>query len=41
MHEAITGFATRAAEKLRAEKLDAAHIAVFIQTNRHKRDDGW
>ncbi|MFT8440198.1 Y-family DNA polymerase [Acetobacter fabarum] len=41
MHEAITGFATRAAEKLRAEDLDAAHIAVFIQTNRHKRDDGW
>lgn len=39
MHEAITGFATRAADKLRAEDLDATHIAVFIQTNRHKRDD--
>lgn len=41
MHEAISGFAVRAAEKLRNEKLDTAHISVFIQTNRHKRQEGW
>ncbi|GAN66925.1 Y-family DNA polymerase [Acetobacter orientalis] len=41
MSEAVTGFAVRASEKLRAEKLDAAHVSVFIQTNRHKRDEGW
>ena len=41
MSEAVTGFAVRAAEKLRAENLDAAHISVFIQTNRHKRDEEW
>ncbi|MFT8598318.1 Y-family DNA polymerase [Acetobacter orientalis] len=41
MSEAVTGFAVQAAEKLRAEKLDAAHVSVFIQTNRHKRDEEW
>ncbi|MFT8952543.1 MAG: Y-family DNA polymerase [Gluconobacter sp.] len=41
MRAAITAFTSRAAEKLRAEKLDTAHIAVFIQTNPHKRQDGW
>lgn len=41
MSEAVTGFAVQAAEKLRAEKLDAAHVSIFIQTNRHKRDEEW
>lgn len=41
MREAIAGFASRAAEKLRAEKMDAGHVSVFIQTNPHKRQDGW
>ncbi|BBC78702.1 DNA repair protein [Acetobacter orientalis] len=41
LSEAVTGFAVRAAEKLRAEKLDAAHVSVFIQTNPHKREEGW
>lgn len=41
MREAIAGFAARAAEKLRAEKMDAGHVSVFIQTNPHKRQDGW
>ena len=33
MREAIAGFAVRATEKLRAEKLDAGYVSVFIQTN--------
>lgn len=41
MREAITTFTSRAAEKLRAEDLDTGHIAVFIQTNPHRRQDGW
>lgn len=41
MREAIAGFAARASEKLRAEKMDAGHVSVFIQTNLHKRQDGW
>lgn len=41
MREAIAGFATRASEKLRADGLDAGHVSVFIQTNPHKRQDGW
>lgn len=41
MAEAVTGFAVRAAEKLRIEKLDAGHISVFIQTNSHRRQEGW
>lgn len=41
MREAITTFTSRTAEKLRAEDLDTGHIAVFIQTNPHRRQDGW
>ncbi|ARW11791.1 Y-family DNA polymerase [Acetobacter ascendens] len=41
MREAIAGFAVRATEKLRAEKLDAGYVSVFIQTNPHKRSEGW
>lgn len=41
MREAIATFTSRAAEKLRAEDLNTGHIAVFIQTNPHRRQDGW
>ncbi|WP_395495558.1 Y-family DNA polymerase [Acetobacter sp. KSO5] len=41
MREAIAGFAVRASEKLRLEGMDAGHVSVFVQTNPHKRADGW
>ncbi|MBO1360288.1 Y-family DNA polymerase [Acetobacter sacchari] len=41
MREAVCGFATRAAEKLRGEGLEGGHIAVFIQTSPHARQWGW
>ncbi|AQT06701.1 Y-family DNA polymerase [Acetobacter persici] len=41
MREAISSFAVRASEKLRSEKMDAGHVSVFVQTNPHKRADGW
>ena len=41
MKEALAGFAVRVTEKLRAEKLDAGHVSVFLQTNIHRRSEGW
>lgn len=41
MKEAVATFIFRACEKLREEKLDAAHLSVFIQTNVHQRQNGW
>lgn len=41
MREAVCRFTTRAAEKLRADGLDAGHIAVFIQTNPHAKEFGY
>ncbi|MBI0436008.1 Y-family DNA polymerase [Roseomonas sp. KE0001] len=35
MREAVAAFAARAAEKLRAEGLDACHLTVFLHTNPH------
>lgn len=39
LREAITAFATRAAEKLRADGLEAGHLSVFAHTNPHNGDD--
>jgi len=39
LREAVATFATRAAEKLRAEGLEAGHLAVFAHTNPHNGDD--
>ena len=36
MREAVAAHATRAGEKLRAEGLQACHMAVFLQTNPHR-----
>ena len=41
MRAAIPTVTSRAAGKLRAEELDTAHIAICIQTNPHRRQDGW
>ena len=38
MREAIAVYASRASEKLRAERLVAGHVAVFLQTNPHNGD---
>ncbi|UMM63135.1 Y-family DNA polymerase [Aristophania vespae] len=38
MREVIATYATRAAEKLRAEGLQAGYLSVFIHTNRHSGD---
>ena len=38
MAEAVSVFATRAGEKLRAQGLAAAHLAVFMHTHRFNRD---
>jgi DNA polymerase V len=38
LREAIAAFATRAAEKLRGEGLEAGHLAVFVHTNPHNGD---
>lgn len=37
-HEAIAAFATRAAEKLRAQGLEARHLSVFAHTNPNNGD---
>jgi DNA polymerase V len=36
MREAVAAYAARAAEKLRAERLDACHLSVFLHTNPHE-----
>jgi DNA polymerase V len=41
MREAVAAYAARAAEKLRAEGLQACHLAVFLQTNPHALDEPW
>jgi len=41
MREAVAAYASRAGEKLRAEGLQACHIAVFLQTNPHRPDEAW
>ena len=41
MLEAVSAYAARAGEKLRAEGLQACHMAVFLQTNPHKPDEAW
>ncbi|MFH5927203.1 DUF4113 domain-containing protein [Roseomonas xinghualingensis] len=38
MREAVAAYATRAAEKLRAEGLEAGHLTVFLHTNPHNGD---
>ncbi|WP_240775255.1 Y-family DNA polymerase [Neokomagataea tanensis] len=38
IREALACYATRAAEKLRSENLEAAHISVFLQTNPNSSD---
>jgi DNA polymerase V len=39
LREAIAAFATRAAEKLRADGLEAGQLSVFAHTNPHNGDD--
>lgn len=39
LREAIAAFATRAAEKLRVDGLEAGHLSVFAHTNPHNGDD--
>ena len=39
LREAVAAFATRAAEKLRGEGLEAGHLSVFAHTNPHNGDD--
>jgi len=41
MREAVAAYASRAGEKLRAEGLQANHMAVFLQTNPHRPDEAW
>jgi len=41
MREAVAAYASRAGEKLRAEGLQANHMAVFLQTNPHRPDEPW
>ena len=38
MQEAVATYMTRAAEKLRRQRLATAHLAVFINTNPHRKD---
>jgi DNA polymerase V len=38
IREAVASFATRAAEKLRSEGLEAGHLSVFAHTNPHNGD---
>ncbi|MDI6652757.1 Y-family DNA polymerase [Gluconobacter japonicus] len=38
IREAVAHYATRAAEKLRAERLEAAHLSILMQTNPHNGD---
>ena len=39
MREAVASYASRAAEKLRRQRLATAHLMVFIETNRFKPDE--
>ena len=39
--EAVATYTSRAGEKLRAESLQACHMAVFLQTNPHRPDEAW
>ncbi|OHC82210.1 MAG: DNA polymerase V subunit UmuC [Rhodospirillales bacterium RIFCSPLOWO2_12_FULL_67_15] len=41
MEEAVSAFAARAGEKLRAQGLAAAHLAVFMHTHRFNRDPAY
>jgi DNA polymerase V len=41
MREAVSAFAARAAEKLRAAGLEAGHLTVFVQTNPHAENEPW
>jgi len=41
MREAVAAYASRAGEKLRAEGLQACHMAVFLQTNPHRPEEQW
>lgn len=41
LREAVSHYATTAAEKLRAEGLTASFLTVFIQTNPHQQDTSW
>jgi DNA polymerase V len=41
LREAVAAYAARAGEKLRAEGLQACHMAVFLQTHPHKPDEPW
>ncbi|WP_338662654.1 Y-family DNA polymerase [Pararoseomonas sp. SCSIO 73927] len=41
MREAVAAYAARAAEKLRAEGLQAGHLTVFLHTNPHRPDEPW
>ena len=41
MRETVAAYASRAGEKLRAEGLQACHMAVFLQTNPHRPDEAW
>jgi DNA polymerase V len=36
LREAVAAYAARAAEKLRAERLEACHLSVFLHTNPHE-----
>ena len=41
MRKAVAAYASRAGERLRAEGLQACHMAVFLQTNPHRPDEAW
>jgi DNA polymerase V len=41
MREAVAAYASRAGEKLRAEGLQACHVAVFLQTDPHRPEEQW
>lgn len=41
MREAVATYAAHAGEKLRAEGLQACHMAVFLQTSPHAPDEPW
>lgn len=41
MREAVAAYASRAAEKLRGEGLQAGYLGVFLQTNPHAPDEPW
>lgn len=39
LREAVSSYASRAAEKMRRQHLATAHLVVFVQTNRFKPDE--